>query len=432
MTFRFTPGDFMKFPPLLRLLSVLGLFAGPAAAQSPTDAVDVFLDCNRCDQDFIRTEITFVNWVRDRTVADVHILVAGENTGGGGERYTLTFVGLRRFASREDTLVFTTNRDDSNDQERRALTRALTAGLVPFVASTPTGLEKLQIKWIASQDSARAAPMRPHDPWKAWVFTLRLNSFFNGEESQQFLNWNTEVEARRTTEQQKAQLELNSSFNRSSFSVTESDGTERDIVSTQEFHNAEALVVQSIGRHWAIGGNSEAVKATFANIDFAVLGGPAVEYSIWPYAEATRRALVFRYSLAVHRHSYDQRTIYGKLAETLPSHSLTGELRMQQRWGSVRFQSRFAQYLHDTRFNNLSTFGRAEMRLFKGFSVNFHGSYSRVRDQLSLPEAELTPEEVLLRQKELSTGYRYFGGVGVSYSFGSIFNNVVNPRFSGS
>lgn len=38
-------------------------------------------------------------------------------------------------------------------------------------------------------------------------------------------------------------------------------------------------------------------------------------------------------------------------------------------------------------------------------------------------------EEILVRQRELATGYQYEVGFGVSYSFGSIFNNVVNPRF---
>ena len=42
-----------------------------------------------------------------------------------------------------------------------------------------------------------------------------------------------------------------------------------------------------------------------------------------------------------------------------------------------------------------------------------------------------TTEEVLLRQRQLATGYQYFVNFGVSYSFGSILNNIVNPRFGG-
>ena len=49
------------------------LAASPSLAQDEPDslaaqqALTVFLDCDRCDDDYIRREITFVNYVRDRT-----------------------------------------------------------------------------------------------------------------------------------------------------------------------------------------------------------------------------------------------------------------------------------------------------------------------------------------------------------------------------
>ena len=36
---------------------------------------------------------------------------------------------------------------------------------------------------------------------------------------------------------------------------------------------------------------------------------------------------------------------------------------------------------------------------------------------------------MLLQLRELQSGYEVSFSVGVSYSFGSLFNNVVNPRF---
>src|ERR1041385_8095423 len=46
--------------------------ASPPARGLP-ETLNVFLDCSFfCDFDYIRTEIPFVNWVRDRTDADVH------------------------------------------------------------------------------------------------------------------------------------------------------------------------------------------------------------------------------------------------------------------------------------------------------------------------------------------------------------------------
>src|ERR1041385_6094694 len=85
------------------------LAVSPLAAQDSTrtaqdSAVRVFLDCpdSFCDFDYYHTEITFVNWVRDRTYAQVHVLVTTQGTGGGQE-YTLAFIGQERFAGTADT-----------------------------------------------------------------------------------------------------------------------------------------------------------------------------------------------------------------------------------------------------------------------------------------------------------------------------------------
>src|SRR5687768_17533866 len=55
----------------------------------------VFLDCD-CFSDFIRNEVTFVDYVRQRESADVHVLGQSRETGGAGREYNLNFVGLGR------------------------------------------------------------------------------------------------------------------------------------------------------------------------------------------------------------------------------------------------------------------------------------------------------------------------------------------------
>src|SRR5688572_22995017 len=77
----------------------------PAAAQTATGAIRVFLDCNySCDESYIKQEITFVDYMRDRRDADVHILLTTQETGGGGTEYTIKFIGLARFNGIEQTL----------------------------------------------------------------------------------------------------------------------------------------------------------------------------------------------------------------------------------------------------------------------------------------------------------------------------------------
>ena len=52
-----------------------------------------------------------------------------------------------------------------------------------------------------------------------------------------------------------------------------------------------------------------------------------------------------------------------------------------------------------------------------------------MHDQLYLRAGAASDEEILLRRQRLATSYRYEFSVGFSYQFGSIFNNVVNPRW---
>jgi hypothetical protein len=65
----------------------------------------------------------------------------------------------------------------------------------------------------------------------------------------------------------------------------------------------------------------------------------------------------------------------------------------------------------------------------KGLTFDIDGNYSITHDQLSLPKGDATLEEILLHRRELASDYDYFIRVGLDYSFGSIFSNVVNPRF---
>lgn len=403
-----------------------------ASMQAPPDAIRVFLDCSYfCDDDFTRTEINYVNWVRDRADAQVHVIVSRLRTGGGGSQYTLSFIGLKNFAGREDTLRYTTNTSDSDDAIRRGITRMLKLGLVRFIATTASA-SRLQISWSAPAEETKTAAATPtKDPWNFWVFSLGARSNFNGEESQHFTRLNGNVSANRTTDAFKIRIGTYGSQNQSSFTYDPGTGRDTTVVSTQKNYSLDLLGVRSMGQHWSAGFQGGANSATFGNISLGLLGGPALEYSIWPYSEATRRALVFRYSAGIQSYDYREITIYGKVKETHPAHSLTGELDLRQRFGSISLSTEFSQYLHNTSFYSAQIFTNANLKLFKGFSMDFYGNYTKVRDQLSLAAANLTPEEVLLQQRQQKTGYRYFGGFGLRYSFGSIFNNVVNPRFGG-
>ena len=104
----------------------------------------------------------------------------------------------------------------------------------------------------------------------------------------------------------------------------------------------------------------------------------------------------------------------------------------RQPWGNVNLNLFGSQYLHDLAFYNVGLGGNVGLRIAKGLSINIGGNFSRVKDQLYLRRGKLDDNQIIARQQALATNFRYFGNVGVSYTFGSIFNTIVNPRFGSS
>lgn len=88
-----------------------------------------------------------------------------------------------------------------------------------------------------------------------------------------------------------------------------------------------------------------------------------------------------------------------------------------------------SQYLDDLSRRRASIGGGINWRVVRGLEFNIDGHYVVVRDQLNIPRGTLDDENILIRLRQLQSGYNYFMSVGLNYTFGSIFNNVVNPRF---
>ncbi len=126
---------------------------------------------------------------------------------------------------------------------------------------------------------------------------------------------------------------------------------------------------------------------------------------------------------------YIERTVYNKTHEWLTFSRLKSKIELTQPWGSVYSSLNGIVYLHDFDRNRLTFSAGTSVNLFEGFSVNFNGNYSRVRDQIALSGVGESEADRLLRQRELASGYNYWFSFGMSYSFGSIYNNIVNPRF---
>ncbi len=417
------------------LLSAILLSATSALAQEPvvdsadaaldvTSSVRVFLDCRvRCDFDYIRREIPYVAWVRDRQVAQVHLLITSRETGAGGRENTLAFIGLEDMASVSDTLLQISGPTDTDAEEREKLTGMIELGLVPYVARTPRASE-LDVTWTEPPGTLITA-VEAGDPWNSWIFRFRGSGSFSGEERTSDYSISGSASANRTTEQVKTEIWMFGRYSESSFEL--SDGTTS--IGIRQDYRASLLQVWSLGDHWSAGGTIDGGHSLYSNYDFRLWGAPAIEYSFWPYFESTRRQLTFLYTIGIQYSDYVDITIFGETSETRPAHSLFGGFSMKEQWGNATFGLEAFQYLHDLSKHRVELFGRLNVRLFRGLDFNVNGGVARVKDQISLRAGEATDEEILLRQRELGTEFRYWLSFGLSYRFGSIYNNAVNPRF---
>jgi hypothetical protein len=369
--------------------------------------------------DYVRTEIPFVEYVRDRKDADVHTISTTLSSGAGSET-KIEFIGLGAFKDIHYTLAYFVDRLATRDERREAVVRVLKKGLMPFVART-----EIEEQVSVSFKESAAKPADPaKDPWDRWMFGVNLNGSFNGEELQGSSSYDGGFSLNRVTED----LKINASWQKS---VYDSRYTieDQEIRTSSRSWRFGGLVVKSLNDHWSIGGWVSASSSTYSNEKTSLRIAPALEFDVFPYAESTRKRLTFLYRLNFGRYAYLEETIYGKLSESLLSQSLSVSLNVIQPWGNANASIVGSHYFHDFSKNRLSVYGSLSVRIWKGFSVYTSGGFSMIHDQLSLVKGALSSDEILLRLKQMSTTYSYYMSLGISFSFGSTLRGAVNPRF---
>lgn len=407
--------------------------AVPLCAQEVPPEADqallVFFDCRgfgTCDRDFYVREIPYINYTRDREDAQVHVLVTSESTGAGGRRFTIDFIGQDAFEGMDDRLLLATEPSLADEQVMTRIARRIQLGLARYLARTAQS-ERLRLVSEQEEEAGPAVATPEDDPWDFWTFRVGVNGFFSGQELQNFFFGNASVSANRITEGHKAQLSLSGNYSESNFEVSET----QTITSITRGYSASALLVWSAGARWGVGGQVAAAHSSFSNEDLTVRVAPALEFNLFPYDESARRQLRFLYSIGLTRLDYTEETVFFETEETVPDHRLGIGLEVTQPWGSSRASFQVVQHLNDLERHRINFNGGVDLRIVRGLSLNLNGGVSRVRDQINLPAGDATEEEILTRRRELATGFEYNVSFGFSYTFGSIFSNVVNQRMSG-
>jgi len=423
---------------LLFYIIVIALNIKSGWAQEKTAAsseVKIFLDCNAdCDLDYIKTEINYVNFVPDRFVSNIYVLITSQSTGSGGQEIKLFFSGRDQFTGIEDTLTFYRKSVDTDDEYRKSLVQYLKLGLVQYLAKTNLA-DKIRISVESIDSKPLNALENKKDKWNFWVFNASVNGFFNSDDFVKSVNVSGRINANRVTEKMKASISAYISKNNRKFSY---NGIVTKI--TTDNSGLDATYVKSIGQRWSAGGTGSFEKSTYSNYDFQVLVNPAVEYSFYPYKEAVKKSVTLFYRIGPSYNNYIDSGYYDSPENYVLSQKLSLNINAVQKWGNISFNISWDNFLNSFYLNNakisgfnvntLSIGGEFEVRLFKGLSLSADifsdftkGVYPNI------PRKLFSIDDLLTGSRQYPTAKNFFMFFRLNYRFGSIYNNVVNPRF---
>ncbi|MCG8583047.1 MAG: hypothetical protein MI866_24225 [Bacteroidales bacterium] len=405
-------------------------------AQQPNmPKLNVYLDCTMCDMTYLRQEMNYLNFARDQKDADVYIMVLTQKTGSGGTEYDLEFSGQGKFDELFYRSSYIMDMNATADELREELKMHLEMGLGNFWSYM---FQKVRpyIPGDSTQTTTEVIePLEESDKWNSWVFSLGLSGSQSGEETSTITNINGSLSAKRVTEKNKFYLRGSWDKNTSEFTYemppTEPGGKPITLTNKyiKENRSLDVRNVFSIYRLWSLGAFAEAGNSVYGNTDLYLKFKPAIEFSVFPYEEATRKQITLSYRAGAVYNEYIESSIFNKNDELLWEQSVELGGSFKQKWGTISGSATYDSFLHDSELYALNFSVHANLRIFKGFSFNFMSSYNITHNQVHLPGGGLSIDELLLRQKQAQSGYNYYTSIGFSYTFGSMFNPVVNPRF---
>ncbi len=377
----------------------------------------VFLDWPGADIAFFKAEVPFAEFVPSLEEAQVHVIVTSVRKEGKAT-YTFLFKGRHEFENDDNTLNHVASLEAGTDDILRDLARILRIGLVRYAAKTSAS------SLVSVDFKDEVEPTAVEDKWNFWVFNLSGNSFFSGQQQYKQVMYFANLSANRVTPAFKIRMSVYGSLSKQKFTF------EDEIIrGSSESFGSSGLFVKSLGEHWSAGVFLSAASSSYQNLDISFSAAPAVEYNVFPYSDSTKKQLRFLYRIGYTGVKYREETIYFKTSEGLLNESLSVALELKQPWGTVGTSLEGMHYFHDFSRYRLVLDGDVNFRLWRGLSINLSGRYSLIRDQLSLPRGGASYEDVLLRQRQLATGYSYYVSVGLNFTFGSTRSNIVNPRF---
>lgn len=397
--------------------------------------------------DYIRTEITAVDFYRDNEMADVFLLINNNRSGGGGRQYQLIFIGQQNiYAGRTDTLYVNNKQTDTDFEVREKLTRFIKLGLAPFVAKTKAG-EWLDINMKTELSDMEDTGQESVGSWNYWVFNVGSDANFEIEELSRQINFGGDININRITDEWKISIsgrinerlrttiQKEPRVDENGAPVLDENGNQiideiENNFDVSEFGFGHQLV-KSISPHWSYGYDVEGRQNTRFNYKFQLTFRPALEFNFFPESEQNSRFLRVNYGIEVRNNRYVEETIYGAVAETRALQSLRASLGLNQRWGNLQVGYRLRNYLDDFSFWTTGLSVSAEVRVTGNFSFYVRAEGNYVKDQIYLASGDFSEQDILSGRVTLPSAYTIDTRFGFNYRFGSNLNNFVNQRFFG-
>ncbi len=377
--------------------------------------IKAYIDC-RCDENYIKQETSFLEYVRDQDLADLEIFIRDERNPTGSRSFEIKIDGNNKYQGINSTGTVVGYINDTSSSLRDKLVNKLKVVLVPFLDKGDYNL-KLDI------DSNYTDNPTNDTRWKNWVF--EVSGSYNGdqEESRKTNRYEIEFEIDKLTEDWRIGAELRrNETNRKFYS-------DDDVYkSTRKTTSFNGRVVRSISDHFSAGLFFGAYQNTYENIDFNKYIQPAIEYSFYPYKDVLSKEITLAYKIGTGKRNYIEKTIYGYEKQKLSSQTLSLNIRFRQKWGNVSSYLNATQFLNDGSKKRFSLRSDLDIRIFEGLAVRLSGNINLIREQYSLAAGNTSIEDLLLQQRQIATDYRTGFSLGLSYTFGSIYNSIINTR----
>ena len=383
-----------------------------------SEKVKVFLSC-RCDDDFIKQNTLVFDYVRDRTLSDIEVFVFEISNAGGGRKYSFEYKGKNAFQNMGNEISTNIPSNLTFVEAREKLLNTYKLGMVYFLQNT-SFQNQLEVTFYDDKNKPEELSL---DQWKNWVFEVSGSFNLENEKSIREEEYNLGLEVDRVTEIWRI---------RSDFGMLRSvkffSGDEESYNSERKRTFFSGSIVKSLSNHFSTGVFGYYLNDTFRNYRSFFNFSPALEYNLFPYSEVLTREITLAYKIGYNFYEYFEKTIYGFLNQEMFNQSLTLNLRYREKWGSIYSYLVASQFLDQPDQNRLTLNNNINLRIIRGLSLRISGNFQLIRDQINLPQGEASIEDLLLRQRQISTNFQNRISLGLSYTFGSIFNNIVNTR----